>query len=389
MSSDDSDCEIQDLPSAAECEQRCQRFAEVTGTDTALAMFFLQDRQWNLDQALNAFFEQSGGAADSGAAGGASEVSVVRTCADASSADPSLGEGDKEKGNKGSSSSSSSSKTQVVDAEPHRIRVLSWNIDGLEAAHLKQRTRAVIDTIRKEKAEVALLQEVVGGSEAMLREALGGDYRVLCGGTAGKEGYYTAVLLHKSRAMLDDFTVVPFHSSMMGRNLVVVNCCVKGVPMTVMTSHLESTKSHAAERKRQLQAALKRMRESPAERTVVFGGDLNLRDKELEDVGGLPRGVADMWEATGSRKEARYTWDTFRNDNLGADTRWRSKQRFDRLFLRQREEEGGGVGGDGGAAVKPVYFELVGLERLEGVRCFPSDHWGILTHFDILPSFDK
>ena len=51
MSSDDSDGDVQDqdLPSAAECEERCQRFAEVTGTDTALAMFFLQDRQWNLD----------------------------------------------------------------------------------------------------------------------------------------------------------------------------------------------------------------------------------------------------------------------------------------------------------------------------------------------------
>lgn len=54
MSSGDSDCETeeQDLPPAAECEERCQRFAEVTGTDTALAMFFLQDHQWNLDVSM-------------------------------------------------------------------------------------------------------------------------------------------------------------------------------------------------------------------------------------------------------------------------------------------------------------------------------------------------
>lgn len=46
----DSESSIdENLPSASECEERCQRFAEVTGTDTALAMFYLQDREWNLD----------------------------------------------------------------------------------------------------------------------------------------------------------------------------------------------------------------------------------------------------------------------------------------------------------------------------------------------------
>ena len=56
MSSGDSDSEVdeRDLPPAAECEQRCQRFAEVTGTDTALAMFFLQDRQWSVEVSMAA-----------------------------------------------------------------------------------------------------------------------------------------------------------------------------------------------------------------------------------------------------------------------------------------------------------------------------------------------
>ena len=90
---------------------------------------------------------------------------------------------------------------------------------------------------------------------------------------------------------------------------------------------------------------------------------------------GLPSNIEDLWEATGSRKEARYTWDTFRNDNLGTEGKWRTKLRFDRMFLRHCKPKN---------QVKPVYFELVGLERLPEVLCFPSDHWGILTHFDIL-----
>ncbi|KFM83516.1 hypothetical protein X975_16956, partial [Stegodyphus mimosarum] len=47
MSSDESDNE--DIPEVAECERLVQEFAKVTGTDTACAQFYLQDRKWNLD----------------------------------------------------------------------------------------------------------------------------------------------------------------------------------------------------------------------------------------------------------------------------------------------------------------------------------------------------
>ena len=47
-------------------------------------------------------------------------------------------------------------------------------------------------------------------------------------------------------------------------------------------------------------------------RNVMFGGDLNMRDKELQEVGGLPPGARDCWEACGRRKEAEFTWDISR-----------------------------------------------------------------------------
>ena len=43
--SDDSD---NNIPSKEECDARCKEFAEVTGTDSALAMFYLQDREWDV-----------------------------------------------------------------------------------------------------------------------------------------------------------------------------------------------------------------------------------------------------------------------------------------------------------------------------------------------------
>ena len=51
-----------------------------------------------------------------------------------------------------------------------------------------------------------------------------------------------------------------------------------------MTSHLESTKDHAKERKNQLKKALAHMSKADPDRTVVFGGDLNLRDNEVTDI---------------------------------------------------------------------------------------------------------
>jgi len=48
-----------------------------------------------------------------------------------------------------------------------------------------------------------------------------------------------------------------------------------------MTSHLESTADFSTERKLQLQQAFKAMTEIPRGQPVIFGGDLNLRDKEV------------------------------------------------------------------------------------------------------------
>ena len=79
-------------------------------------------------------------------------------------------------------------------------------------------------------------------------------------------------------------------------------------------------------------------------------------------------GVVDIWEETGKRPEAQYTWDMKKNDNL--DINFKPRCRFDRLYYRP------------GNHLKAVYFELVGFERIASCRRFPSDHWGILAHFD-------
>ena len=41
--------EDENLPSGAECMKRCREFASITETDTALAMFYLQNNKWDLE----------------------------------------------------------------------------------------------------------------------------------------------------------------------------------------------------------------------------------------------------------------------------------------------------------------------------------------------------
>lgn len=55
----------------------------------------------------------------------------------------------------------------------------------------------------------------------------------------------------------------------------------KGQKLCLMTSHLESLKAYAEERMRQLRLLLKKVTEMPDDVNVLFGGDTNLRDKEV------------------------------------------------------------------------------------------------------------
>ena len=93
---------------------------------------------------------------------------------------------------------------------------------------------------------------------------------------------------------------------------------------------------------------------------MIFAGDLNIRDRELVDIGGLPTNIYDVWEITGSRKECLYTWDTYRNTNLRINSKFKPRFRFDRIYCRLQQLCGIQMRN----TLKPVYSELEGLERL-------------------------
>ncbi|CAE1267020.1 TDP2 [Acanthosepion pharaonis] len=357
--SDSSEDEAEYLPSGDECKRRCDEFVNVTGTNSALAMFFLQNVKWDLQAAINYYFEKNGGAPPS------LPNSLKRP------RDPEESTADTNPSAKRHSSIEPAGLLQkAAKNEDKRIRLLSWNIDGLDTNNLKTRTKFVCQVIANENPHIVFLQEVVPEAVIILKKLCPG-YRFT---VSGLVGYFTAILLKESDVKFESEGVQPFYSSVMSRSLLEIECQVKSMSFLLINTHLESMGSHSAERKKQLKAGFQKVQEADNSRTVIFGGDLNLREKELTEIG-LPSHVIDVWSATGERPEAKFTWDLTRNDNKVLEgKRYQPKCRFDRIYLRHPKA---------GTLVKPVYFELVGLERIPKCQRFASDHWGLLAHFDI------
>ncbi|PWA15959.1 hypothetical protein CCH79_00020053, partial [Gambusia affinis] len=294
-----------------------------------------------------------------------------------------------------------------------QLSLITWNIDGLDGDEQPERARSLCSYLTEVKghcthvsnrplhrysADVVLLQEMVQPYMRFMHRRLGDEYAFIEG---GQDGYFTMMLLKKSRLRLLDHHIVHFSKSGMKRNLLVAQVQFGGQKLSLMTSHFESCKANAAERMRQLRLVMKAMSQAPDDQSVLFGGDTNLRDHEVrfftppprgrqrsplwfslknvknrQEVAavGLPGNVVDLWEELGEPEKCRYTWDTRLNTNK--EIPFKCRFRFDRVYLRR-------AGVDGVPLLEPRSMALIGLEKL---RCgmFTSDHWGIYSTFSVM-----
>ncbi|XP_044043180.1 tyrosyl-DNA phosphodiesterase 2-like [Siniperca chuatsi] len=258
-------------------------------------------------------------------------------------------------------------KENPSEEENNKLSLISWNVDGLDGEEQPERCRGLCSYLLSHSPDVVLLQELIQPYIRFVKKRLAANYTFIEG---GKEGYFIGMMLKKSRITLLDSEIVPYPTTQMMRNLLVAQVLFKGQKLCLMTSHFESCKPQAKERKRQLRLVMKRMTEAPDDVTVLFGGDTNLRDAEVANVG-LPGCVYDVWEHLGEPEHCRYTWDTHANTNK--DVQFKCRCRFDRLYLRRAAK-------DGVPQLEPDSMALIGLEKLECGR-FTSDHWGIHCTF--------
>uniref|UniRef100_H2L891 Tyrosyl-DNA phosphodiesterase 2 n=1 Tax=Oryzias latipes TaxID=8090 RepID=H2L891_ORYLA len=256
-------------------------------------------------------------------------------------------------------------KTEVE--EDDKLSLLTWNIDGLDGEEQPQRARGLCSYILEYSPDVVLLQEMVQPYIRFMHKRLATNYTFIEG---GEIGYFTTMLLKKTRVTLLDSKILPFRYSRMMRNLLIAQVMFRGQKVCLMTSHFESCKDNSGERMRQFNAVIKRMSMAPDDFTVLFGGDTNLRDYEVATVE-IPVSICDLWEQLGEPEKCRYTWDTWANTNK--EMRFKNRLRFDRVYLRRAVK-------DGVPRMEPHSMALVGLERLKCGR-YTSDHWGIYCTF--------
>ena len=356
--------------SADDCQARIDQFVQITETDDAMAQFFLQDRNWDVESSVTAFFESNQTKSDE------------RTMKRAESNQSTLDEQPRKKVKLDISESLKNFVEKQMNAIEHvlpeKLSLISWNIDGLDDRNRKERTNSVAKLISTRKVDIVLLQEIVSSTYDILKSKLSSDYIMTKKkeppfGVTSDQFYFTIILLKRTTMKLHSVAVKPFDNSSMFRDLTLVKVKLQNeMKLVLITSHLESTKSFATPRMEQLKEAFEVMKEQHDKCTVIFAGDMNARDTEVAKVG-IPDGIEDLWVKLGKRKECEYTWDTLRNQNVQMPGKFKPRCRFDRVYYKPSIPK----------EITPKHFGLCGIEKVQGMQCFPSDHWGLYCLFDI------
>ncbi|XP_056877309.1 tyrosyl-DNA phosphodiesterase 2 isoform X1 [Takifugu flavidus] len=338
----------------------CEEFAKIAETDVAVAQCYLAMNEWEMERALNSFFEAE-----------MEKVFEVENPAENEACPKTKRQ--RLEGNPTTdcidlTENSPTSSDKPSEDDDNKLSLITWNVDGLDTDNLADRARGLCSFIVLYTPDVVFLQELIPAYVQYLKKRAV-SYLIIEG---GDEGYFTGMMLKKTRVKLLESEIVTYPTTQMMRNLLVAQVDFRGQKLCLMTSHLESCKGHAEERMKQLRVAMQRMRDAAEDVTVLFGGDTNLRDPEVTKVG-LPPNVCDVWEQLGKQEHCRYTWDTKANSNKTVP--YVSRCRFDRVYFRPATT-------DGVPRLAPDHMALVGLEKLDCGR-YTSDHWGIYCSFSV------
>ena len=255
------------------------------------------------------------------------------------------------------------------DSKQSTLKLLTWNIDGLDSRNIDERTLAVCEKVRELQPDVLFIQEVIPHSWKILTSSLT-QYQHFC--KNNKLRYFHIISVRKDTLeVVGDKKIMDFPGTKMGRHLLTCQVQFGKLPIYLLSSHIESMLKAASERKCQLREVFAQMSAMKVKGDIcIFGGDLNVNDEEIQSVG-IPHGIVDVWEACGSPKEHKYSWDTKTNDNFGQSCPDEYQVRLDRLYLCPPDEE----------KIKPQGFTLIGTERVTNIGRFPSDHYGIYVEF--------
>ena len=232
------------------------------------------------------------------------------------------------------------------------MRLVTWNLDGLEERHLDVRTEAAcFRLLLSNPPDVVLLQEVVDRSlAAHLKPHFGhAGYAQIV--PPSDSEYFVAAFVRAPHRVLKAWST-PFPGSAMGRALLSLHIDIGGREIAVHTAHFESMAEGRKERRRQLAQVVEVLHQASV--PSVFGGDTNLRDEELGGIANLDR-IHDTYDLLDHPRDLATTWRPRAGKHRG--------HRFDRVFV---------------AGLGVVRAARIGDERVpEAEGMTVSDHVGI------------
>lgn len=255
----------------------------------------------------------------------------------------------------------SSSKTGHSLTAP-TMKLLTWNLNGLDDHRLDERTEAAVfvaiagarldqlsaGTTPSDPPDVLLFQEVVERSFfAHIRpHLLRAGYMMVPKSPPARQTF-EVVAIRKPFAVTG-FSEQPLDDSVFGRVLHRVGVSGPLGELSVLTAHFDSGTESGAVRTKQLQQVA-----SSLGARGVFGGDANLRKAEWEAVRDSIA-MRDAWELLGEPPKSRVTWKS-----------GEFQARFDRIWL--------------GSELTAVSIKAIGGVISPGSEVDISDHYGLLV----------
>lgn len=240
------------------------------------------------------------------------------------------------------------------------MKLVSWNLNGLEDRNLDVRTeaamfqillgapieKAVAEGFKPNSPDIVLLQEVVERSyHAHIKPHLKAAGFSVFPNEIPERSYFEVVAVRDKKI---EAHYESFEYSEQGRGLTTI----KFKDKTIMTAHMESMKPGKHMRVEQVKFIIEAMQKNGA---CIFAGDTNLRKAEWEN---LEHGdVKDAWIEFGSPETHRMTWHYEQY-----------KSRFDRAWLHQ---------------LNLLNFETLGKENITSINARPSDHLGLRVEFEL------
>jgi len=241
------------------------------------------------------------------------------------------------------------------------MKLVTWNLNGLEDEHLDVRTEAAMFHILLgapiEKAattpnfkpntpDIVVLQEVVPRTfhAHIVPHLKAAGFSVFP--QQPSERSYFEVIAVRHPIINNGYST--FEYTQQGRGLSSLS--IDG--LTILTAHLESEKAGTTMRIDQAKSILKLMNKHQG--AIIFAGDTNLRNSEWESL--KANNISDAWEATGANKRHQTTWQSPPY-----------KARYDRIWHKD-------------LTIKK--FETFGKNKVSEIDQTASDHFGLRVIFE-------